>query len=42
MTFDTQVHALETPGGDDDRQWLTFWVSLALPPLALKAASPLC
>ena len=24
------VHALETPGGDDDRQWLTFWVIIAL------------
>ena len=24
------VHALETPGGDDDRQWLTFWVIVAL------------
>ena len=20
------VHAIETPGGDDDRQWLTFWI----------------
>ena len=20
------IHAVETPGGDDDRQWLTFWI----------------
>ena len=20
------VRAIETPGGDDDRQWLTFWI----------------
>ena len=20
------IHAIETPGGDDDRQWLTFWM----------------
>ena len=24
------VRALETPGGDDDRQWLTYWAMLAL------------
>eukprot|EP00966_Prymnesium_polylepis_P186354 4319487-Prymnesium_polylepis.2 len=24
------VRAIETPGGDDDRQWLTFWLILAL------------
>ena len=24
------VKAIETPGGDDDRQWLTFWLVLAL------------
>ncbi|KAJ1485610.1 hypothetical protein T484DRAFT_1792863 [Baffinella frigidus] len=20
------IHAIETPGGDDDRQWLSFWL----------------
>ena len=29
------VHALETPGGDDDRQWLTFWVSIAVVSIAI-------
>ena len=24
------VHAIETPGGDDDRQWLTFWMIMML------------
>ena len=29
------VHALETPGGDDDRQWLTFWVRIAVGSIAI-------
>merc|ERR1719182_814600 len=24
--FALSVRAIETPGGDDDRQWLTFWI----------------
>ena len=24
--FVCSVHAIESPGGDDDRQWLTFWM----------------
>lgn len=24
------IHAIETPGGDDDRQWLTFWMIMML------------
>ena len=24
------VRAIETPGGDDDRQWLTFWMIMML------------
>ena len=24
------VRAVETPGGDDDRQWLTFWICFFL------------
>ena len=36
------LHAIETPGGGDDRQWLTFWVIMFLFSMVERFTDLLC